>query len=157
MHQLKTFLKPSSNEVFGDQSKIFFALLLFAILSKSPSGFDLSYFIEIFFPEIFTILSAISAIDVEWFGPNWITPLKLLYFLTALIKALIVNKDRDIPGQYSGWISTTSNQTFYSNAGNMRFGGKKLRRKTYKKSHRKSSKKSHRKSRRGGKSRRGRR
>lgn len=72
-------------------------------------------------------------------------------------EALIVNKDRDIPGQYSGWISTTSNQTFYSNAGNMRFGGKKLRRKTYKKSHRKSSKKSHRKSRRGGKSRRGRR
>ena len=38
----------------------------------------------------------------------------------------------------------------------MSFGGKKLRRKTYKKSHRKSSKKQ-RKSRRGGKSRRGRR
>ena len=44
---------------------------------------------------------------------------------------------------------------FYPDTG-MRFGGKKLRRKTYKKSHRKSSKKQ-RKSRRGGKSRRGRR
>ena len=71
-------------------------------------------------------------------------------------EALIVNKDRNIPGKYSGWSPETTDQTFYGNVGNMIHGGKKLRRKTYKKSHRKSSKKQ-RKSRRARKSRRGRR
>ena len=49
----------------GDQFKIFLAFELFAIRSKSPSGFDLSNFIEIFFPDKETILFAISAMEVE--------------------------------------------------------------------------------------------